>query len=145
MSLSTIVVQKRRCVVYANDLNCGVRDPTFEGKVLNKYSTYDWITKKLIDDPSYAYLYCEFFDAIGSTTITLRVKSPHIHVHEQLFQKGFYVRIENFGIKAKSQQRFKKGDMLILIMIKSKTIVSHSNISALINSSIFSYKFPTRI
>ncbi len=102
MLLSTIVVQKGRCIISVNDLDCSVQDVAFEGKVLNRYGSYDQITKKLIDDPSYAYLYCELLGVIGLTTITLRVKSPHIRVHEQLFYRGFYVRIENFEIEAKS-------------------------------------------
>jgi hypothetical protein len=65
VSSSTIVVLKGRCVVSVNDLGCGVWDVAFEGKVLNRYGTYDWVAKKLIDDLGYAYLYCEFLDAIG--------------------------------------------------------------------------------
>ncbi len=84
MLSSTIVVQKGRCIVNVDDQDCGVQDVAFEGKVLNRYGTYDRIAKKLIDDPSYTYLYCELLGVIGLTTITLRVKSPHIHVHEQL-------------------------------------------------------------
>lgn len=82
VSSFTIVVWKGKHVVSVDDLDCGVWDVAFEGKVLNRYGTYDWITKKLIDDLVYAYLYCELLDVIGLTTITLRVKSPHIHVHE---------------------------------------------------------------
>ncbi len=84
MSSSTIVVQKGRCIVSVDDLDCGVRDVAFESKVLNRHGTHDRIAKKHIDDPSYAYLYCELLDVASLTTITLRVKSLHIHVHEQL-------------------------------------------------------------
>jgi hypothetical protein len=84
VSSSTIVVQKGRHVVSVDDLDCGVQDVVFEGKDLNRYGTYDRIAKKLIDDPSYAYFHCEFLDTTSLTIITLRVKSPHIHVHEQL-------------------------------------------------------------
>jgi hypothetical protein len=82
VSSSTIVVRKGRCVVSVNDLNCGVQDVAFEGKVLNRYGTYDRIAKKFIDDPGYAYFYCGFLDATSLTMITLRVKSSHIHVDE---------------------------------------------------------------
>jgi len=74
----------------------------FESKVVNQYGTYNRIAKKLIDDPSYTYLYCELLDVASLTTITPRVKSLHIHAHEQLLLKGFYVKIENFEIEAKS-------------------------------------------
>jgi len=60
-----IIVQKGKCIVNVDYLDYGVQDLTFEGKVLNRYGTYDRITKKLIDDPSYTYLYCELLDAIG--------------------------------------------------------------------------------
>ncbi len=99
----------------------------FEGKVLNRYGTYDRIAKKFIDDTSYTYFYCEFLDAIGLTTIALKVKSPHIHVHEQLLQKRFYVKISNIGVEGKSQRGNKKGDMLILIKVESTTIVPYKN------------------
>ncbi len=85
MLSSTIVVQQGRCIVGVDDLDCGVQDVAFEGKVLNQYGTYDQIARKLIDDPSYTYLYCELLGVVCLTTITLRVKSPHMHVHEQLF------------------------------------------------------------
>ncbi len=82
MSSFTIVVQKGRRVVSVDDLDYGVQDVAFEDKILNWYGTYDRIAKKLIDDPSYAYFYCDFLDTTSLTTITLRVKSFHIHVHE---------------------------------------------------------------
>jgi hypothetical protein len=34
----------------------------FEGLVLNWYETFDCITQKTMDDPSYACLYCELLD-----------------------------------------------------------------------------------
>jgi len=40
-----------------------------------------------------------------------------------LFQKGFYGKIKNFGVEAKSQQGFEKGDMLVLITVESTIIV----------------------
>jgi hypothetical protein len=35
----------------------------------------------------------------------------------------FYVKIENFGVEGKSQTRFKKGDMLVLIIVESTILV----------------------
>jgi competence protein ComGC len=37
--------------------------------------------------------------------------------------KKVYSKIENFGVEAKSQRGFEKGDMLVLIMVESITIV----------------------
>ncbi len=81
MLLSTIVVQKRRQIISV-DLDCGVWDVAFEGKIMNQYGTYDRIAKKLINDLAYTYLYCELLDATSLTKITLRVKCPQNHVHE---------------------------------------------------------------
>jgi hypothetical protein len=78
----------------------GFCDVTFEGLVLNWYHTFDHITKKTMNDPYYVYLYCELLDIIGLITITLRVKSPHIQMHENV-QKGLYVKVENFGIEVR--------------------------------------------
>jgi len=39
-------------------------DVAFEGLVLNQYGTFDHITKKTMDDPSYAYLYCELLNQV---------------------------------------------------------------------------------
>jgi hypothetical protein len=56
---------------------------TFETKVLNKYRTFDQIANRSMEDPSYAYLHCDLLERATLTTITLRVKSPHIDMHEQ--------------------------------------------------------------
>jgi hypothetical protein len=45
-------------------------------------------------------------------------------MHEQHLQKGMFVKVENFGIKSKSKEGFEKGDMHVVIKIKSITIVS---------------------
>jgi len=58
------------------------------------------------------------------TTITLRVKSPHIDMHEQHLQKGMFVKVEIFCIKSKSKEGIEKGDMHVVIKIKSITILS---------------------
>jgi hypothetical protein len=46
-------------------------DVVFEGLVLNQYGTFDQITKKTMDDPGYAYFYCELLNQVGLNTITL--------------------------------------------------------------------------
>jgi hypothetical protein len=52
-----------------------------------------------MDDWGYTYFYYELFDQIGLTTITLHVKSPHIQMHENVFQKELYVRVEFFELR----------------------------------------------
>jgi hypothetical protein len=54
-----------------------------------------------MEDPSYAYLHCDLLDKAILTTITLRVKSLYIEIHEQHLQKGMFMRVENFGIESK--------------------------------------------
>jgi len=36
-----------------------------------------------MEDPSYAYLYCDLLGIAILTIITLKVKSPYIEMHEQ--------------------------------------------------------------
>jgi hypothetical protein len=64
----------------------GFHDVAFEGLVLNWYKTFDLITQKTMDDPSYARLYCELLDWVGLTMITLWVKYPHSQKHENVIQ-----------------------------------------------------------
>ncbi len=47
-------------------------------KVFNMYGTFDQIANKSMQDPSYAYLHCDLLDMAILTTITVKVKSPHI-------------------------------------------------------------------
>jgi hypothetical protein len=64
-------------------LDFGVRNVAFEVKVFNKYGTLDQIANKNMEDPSYAYLHCDLLNRVAMTIITLKVKSPHIDMHEQ--------------------------------------------------------------
>jgi hypothetical protein len=71
-----------------------------------------------------SYLHWDLLDKVALTTITLRVKSPHIEMHEQHLQKGMFMKMENVRIKLKSKRGFEKGDMHVVITIESTTIVS---------------------
>jgi len=77
-----------------------------------------------MEEPSYAYLHCDLLHRVALTTIILKVKSPHINMHEQYLQKGMFVKVENFCIESKSKRGFEKGDMHVVITIESMTIVS---------------------
>jgi len=77
-----------------------------------------------MDDLSYAYLHYDLLDTTTLTTITLRVKSPHIKMHEQHLKKGMFVKVENFGIQSKFKKGFEKDEMHVIITIESTTIVS---------------------
>ncbi len=50
--------------------------------MFNRYGTFDQIANKNMEDLSYAYLHYDLLDKAALTTITLRVKSPYIKMHE---------------------------------------------------------------
>jgi hypothetical protein len=66
-----------------DDLDFKIRDVAFESKVFNRYGTFDWIANRSMEILGYAYLNCDLLEMATLTTIILRVKSPHIKMHEQ--------------------------------------------------------------
>jgi hypothetical protein len=80
---------------------------------------FDRITKKTMDGSGYAYIYCELLDRVGLTMITLRIKSPHIQMHENVLQKWLYVKVKNFGIEVGSHKGFEKGNIPIILIVES--------------------------
>jgi len=76
-----------------------------------------------MEDLSYAYLHYDLLDR-ALTTMTLRVKLLHIKMHEQHLQKRMFVKVNFFGIESKFKTGFEKGDMHVVITIKSTTIMS---------------------
>ncbi len=70
-------------VVEVDDLDFKIKNGTFEAKVFNRYGTFDQIVNRSMADPGYAYLHCDLLDKATLTTITLRVKSHYIKMHEQ--------------------------------------------------------------
>jgi hypothetical protein len=81
--MAIVLVKKTRLVVVVDDLDFRIKVITFEVKVFNRYGTFDRIANRSMEDPSYAYLHCDLLDKATLTTITLRVKSPYIEMHEQ--------------------------------------------------------------
>ncbi len=77
-----------------------------------------------MEKPSYSYLHYDLLNRVDLTTITLKIKSPHIDMHEQYLQKGMFMRVKIFNIESKSKRGFEKGDMHVVITIESSTIVS---------------------
>jgi len=69
---------------------------------------------KNMEDLGYAYLHHDLLDKITLTTITLKVKSPHIKMHEQHLQKCMFVKVNFFGIESKSKMGFEKRDMHVI-------------------------------
>jgi hypothetical protein len=78
--MDVVLVKEVRLIVEVDDLDFKIRDFAFETKVVNKYDTFDRIANRSMEDPGYAYLHCDLLDTL--TTITLRVKSPYIKMHE---------------------------------------------------------------
>jgi hypothetical protein len=80
-----VVVQVKEVifVVAVDDLDFGIKNVAFEAKVLNRYGTFDQIATRNMENSSYAYLHCDLLDKATLITITLRVKSPYIEMHEQ--------------------------------------------------------------
>jgi hypothetical protein len=79
--MAIILVKEIRLIVAMDDLDFGVKDVVFEAKVFNMYGTFDQIANKSMQDPNYAYLHCDLLNTPILTTITLKVKSPHINMH----------------------------------------------------------------
>jgi hypothetical protein len=78
-----VLMKEVRLVIAVDDLDFKIKDVAFEAKVFNRYNTFDQIANKSMEDPSYAYLHCDLLDMAILTTITLKVKSPHIEMCEQ--------------------------------------------------------------
>jgi hypothetical protein len=122
--MNVILVKENRLVVATDDLDFRIRDVAFEAMVFNRYGTFDQIANRNMEDLGYAYLHCDFLDKIVLTKITLKVKSPHIKMHEQHLRKCMFVRVNFFNIESKSKRGFEKGDMHVVITIESIIIVS---------------------
>jgi hypothetical protein len=120
--MDVVPMKEARLVVVMDDLDFRIRNVALEAKVFDRYGTFDVIENKNMDDPGYAYLHYDLLD-MAILTITLRVKSPHIKMHEQHLQKKLFVRVENFVIESRSKSGFEKGDMHVVITIESTTIV----------------------
>jgi len=87
----------------------------FEATVFNKYGTFDRIAYRTMKGSRCTYLHCDWLNMAILTTITFKVKSPHIQMHA--IDSGV------FGIKSKSNQGFDKCNMHIVTIVESTTIV----------------------
>jgi hypothetical protein len=79
--MAIILVDEGRLVVVIDDLDFRITNVAFEAKVFNKYGTFDRIANRNME--GYAYLHCDLLGKVALTIITLRMKSPHIKMHEQ--------------------------------------------------------------
>ncbi len=78
-----IPIKEGRLIVVMDDLDFGIKDVSFEAKMFNRYATFDRIINRNMEDLGYAYLHYDLLDMATLTIITLRVKLPHIEMHEQ--------------------------------------------------------------
>ncbi len=63
-------------------MDFGVKNVAFKAKMFNRYGTFDKITSISMENIGYAYLHCDLLDMAILTTITLKVKSFHIDMHD---------------------------------------------------------------
>jgi hypothetical protein len=63
-------------------LDFGITDVAFQAIFFYRYGTFDRIVNKSMENPSYAYFHYDLLDMATLTTITLKIKSPHINMHE---------------------------------------------------------------
>jgi hypothetical protein len=82
--MDVIPMKEARLVIVVDDLDFGIRDVPFETKVFNRYGTFDQIANRSMEDPGYAYLHCDLLDKVAQTIITLKVKLPHIEMHDSI-------------------------------------------------------------
>jgi hypothetical protein len=69
-----------------DDLNFGIINVVFKAKVFNKYhGTFNWITNRK-KDLGYEYLNCYLQNSIALIRITLKMKSPCIEMHVQIYK-----------------------------------------------------------
>ncbi len=65
-------------------------------------------------------MHCDLLDIAILITITLKMKLSHIEMHEQPLQKNMFVNVKTL----ESKRGFKKGDMYVVIIVESMTIMS---------------------
>jgi hypothetical protein len=75
-----------------------------------------------MEDLSYTYLHCDLLDRVILTIVTLKVKSPHVNMHEHYVQKEVFLRVENFNIERDFERGFEKGDVHVVIIVELTTI-----------------------
>jgi hypothetical protein len=80
--MHVVPMKEARLIVVVDDLDFGFRNVTFEAKVFNRYGTFDLITNRNMENPSYAYLHCDLLNRVLLTTINLKVKLSHIEIHK---------------------------------------------------------------
>ncbi len=78
-----VLMKEAKLVVVVDDLDFEIWDVAFEANVFYRYGTFDQIENIKMEDLGYAHLHCDLLNNATLTTITLKVKLPHIYMHEQ--------------------------------------------------------------
>jgi hypothetical protein len=95
-----------------------------------------------MEDLGYVYLHYDLLDKEAITTITLKVKLPHVEMYEQHLQKDMFVIVNFFCIDSKFKKGFEKGSMHVVITIESTIELCHQFLhSNQINSHVFPHRF----
>ena len=114
-------------IISVTDIDENSRDVWFEGKILNRYGTFDFVragnSKRASGSSLYPYLHCDLIDRECLTTVTMTIAGDVIHHHEEKIKPGTYVRVESFGVKRKHVGGFQKGDMPFAILVLQNTQV----------------------
>ena len=92
-----------KAIIYVTDIEENLRDVWFEGKILNKYGTFDFVragnSKRAAKSGFFPYMYCDLIDRECLTTVTMTIADDVIHHHEKNIKTRTYMRVESFGVK----------------------------------------------
>jgi len=57
-----VLMKEVKLVIVVDDLDFRIRDVAFEAKVFNRYGTFDQITNRSMENPSYTHLHYDLLD-----------------------------------------------------------------------------------
>jgi hypothetical protein len=80
--MAIVPLKELKLIIVVDDLDFKIRDVAFEAKVFDRYGTFDQIANRSMEDLGHAFYHCDLLDRATPTTITLRMKSPYIEMHE---------------------------------------------------------------
>ncbi len=103
-------------------VNFGIRNVAFEAKVLNRYSTFDQIANRCMEDLGFTYLHCDFLDMLVLTMSTLRVELLHIEMHEQHLYKNMFVEVNFLALSQSLKGVLKKVTCMLSLQLSRQPL-----------------------
>ena len=74
-----------KAIISVTDIYENLRDVWFEGKILNKYGTFDFVRVKNSNRASkssfFSYMHCDLIDRECLTTVSMTIAEDVIHHH----------------------------------------------------------------